>query len=453
MLLRSAGARFVLLMRFALVLTAGLSACAGGPEVRSGDEARAEDETYYGAGRGETLGTAMNAAKMDAVRNAVIDLIGEETERRNAETLEDVLYSTRNPNRFVYNETMERLRSENLGSIDEMDMVFELRIRVDIPAVQSVLDANRIVAQPGSPVAGVGDEASVPGMAPADSARADAREADTLARADRHEAWAAASPEQRSFISRYIDTMSYMVYFNEDSDADEFVRQNAVAQANRYLASNGFLAIDTAQVERLRRDQEYIYEAETGREIGMLQWIAQRLNADVYIEIDLETSHESRSDNHYGTAHVTMRIFETSTGQLLGAVTRQSPRTFSRSGTREAVLNAVQSTVYQAMPVAVEQSERQMQGYLSRGVRYELVIQNTLDARMMSEFRRRLRPRVSELITVSQTADETRYTVYYFGRIDDLEDLLYETSELVPGLQNMYHVLTRGKSMTLDTGL
>jgi len=451
------GRRKALMMLALLGVVVFLGACASTPNGSAEDEVTAEAETYYGVGRGETLGTAMNSAKIDAVRNAVIDLIGEEAERRHEATLEEVLYSTRNPNRYVYNETMERLRSENLGTIDDMEMLFELRIRVDIPAVQSVLDAHRIGARGGS----AGDEsgAHTADDAPAtgtngvtERAVADG-EVEVAARADRSEAWDEATPEQQRFINRYIDTMTYMVYFNQDSEVDEFLQQNAIAQANRYLAGNDFIAVDSAQVERLRREQEYVYEAETGREIGMLQWIAQRLNADVYIEIDLETSHDSRADSHYGTAHVTMRIFETSTGQLLGAVTRQSPRTFSRSGAREAVLNAVQSTVYQAMPVVVEQSERQMQGYLARGVRYELVIQNTLDARMMSEFRRRLRAEVSDLITVSQTADETRYTVFYFGRVDDLEDLLYETSEIVPGLQNMYHVITRGNSMTFDTGL
>ncbi len=430
----------------ALTAALVLAGCASAPETRADDEAQVARETYFGSGRGETLGVAMNAAKMDAVRNAVIDLIGEEAEQRQEGVLQDVLYSTRNPNRYVYNETMERLRSENLGTIDDMEMVFELRIRVDIAAVQAVLDANRI-----------GPLAEVDGAGEAADGREDSRrradDGEVVARLDRDDAWSEASPEQRRFISRYIDTMTYMVYFNEDSEVDDFIQRNAVAQANRYLATNDFIAVDASQIERLRRDQEYIYEAETGRGIGMLQWIAQRLNADVYIEIDLETSSESEGENHYGNAGVTMRIFETSTGQLLGAVTRQSPRTFSRSGAREAVLNAVQSTVYQAMPVVVEQAERQMQGYLARGVRYELVIQNTLDARMMSEFRRQLRPRVSDLMTVSQTADETRYTVFYFGRIDDLEDLLYETSELIPGLQHMYHVLTRGKSLTFDTGL
>ena len=424
-------------LQAAVLAAAALGACAGGAEPIPPNAVRAEEEMYYGAGRGETLGTAMNAAKIDAVRNAVIDLIGEDAERGHAATLEEVLYSTRNPNRYVYNETMERLRSENLGSLEEMDMVFELRIRVDIPAVQAVLDAHRIGA-------GAGDRAAPP---PA------AVEVEVTGPAGRAAAWESASPEQRTFVGRYIETMTYMVYFNEDSEVDAFLQQNAVAQANRYLASNGFIAVDASHVERLRRDQQYVYEAETGREISMLQWIAQRLNADVYVEIDLETSQESRGDSHYGTAHATLRIFETSTGQLLGAVTRQSPRTFSRSGAREAVLNATQSTVYQAMPVVVEQSERQMQAHLARGVRYELVIQNTLDARMMSDFRRMLSARVSDLITVSQTADETRYTVYYFGRVDDLSDLLYDISDLVPGLQNMYHVLTRGKSLTFDTGL
>jgi hypothetical protein len=60
---------------------------------------------------------------------------------------------------------------------------------------------------------------------------------------------------------------------------------------------------------------------------------------------------------------------------------------------------------------------------------------------------------VRDLITVSQTAEETRYEVFFLGRIDELEDLMYDVSALVPGLENMYQVVTRGKSITFNSGM
>ncbi|TVQ98848.1 MAG: hypothetical protein EA403_13825 [Spirochaetaceae bacterium] len=197
---------------------------------------------------------------------------------------------------------------------------------------------------------------------------------------------------------------------------------------------------------------QLVYEEETGREVSILQWVAQRLGADVYIELDAVTSGETQAGTHFGSANVTMRMFETSTGQLLGTVNRRSQRTASRSSQEDAVLNALQSTVFQAMPLVVEQSRIQMALSVSRGVRYQVVVQNSSDSRTMSEFRRRLRSRTSDIVTVSQTADQTQYDVFFFGRADELEDLIYDVSATVPGMENLYHVLTRGKSMTFNTG-
>lgn len=432
-------------------------ACASSPAPRDGSRsaAAADDrsEYYAGSGRGAGLAEAMNAAKMDAVRNAVVDMIGVEAERTNSRVLQDVLYSTRNPNLYVYNETMERTRRENLGSIDNMDMIFEIVIRVNTDAVEQVLNQHGVTSSAaatgdGRAQALVEDEQSQYGQSPA-TAGADAAGALAPQSSD----YDSASDEEQRFIRRYVDTMTYMVYFPEDSEEDAFTMRSAVAQANRYLTSNGYFAVDAAQVESLRQDQQFVYEAETGREMSMIQWIAQRLNADMYIEVDALTSSESQAGNHYATANVTLRMFETSTGQLLGTVNRRSPRTLSRSSADDATLNAVQATVFQAMPDVVDQSRIQMAGYLSRGVRYDLILTNTSDPRLISEFRRRLSARVSDMVTVSQTADQTQWAVYYFGRSDDLQDLIYDVSDIVAGLDGLYLVISRGKSLTFDTGL
>jgi hypothetical protein len=146
-------------------------------------------------------------------------------------------------------------------------------------------------------------------------------------------------------------------------------------------------------------------------------------------------------------------MFDSSTAQLLGSVNRRSQRTLSRISQEDAALNALQSTVYQAMPVAIDQSKVQMARNLSRGLRYVVTLQNTPDPRLLSDFRRQLRRSVSDLITVSQTAEQTRYEVYFFGRSDELEDTIYNVSERVPGFEGLYLVLTRGNTLTFDTGL
>ncbi len=458
-----------------LLLVSILTGCSSGSS--SSDQRVASpgaQEVFTGSGRGESLGVAIYNAKIDAIRSAVVDIVGPAAEEQNRQELEETLYTTRNPNAYVYNETMETLRRENVGTIDRMDMIYDIQIRVNRPAIEQALRSSGVLgggtglastaedrerrAQDLVAEADAEEAAEPPGtvgsQAPAPSG-ADVAGPGTPggALATQEGDWEGATEQERRFIRRYVDTMTYMVYFNEESTADAFLMRSAVAQANSYLAGAGIVAIDASQIESVRRDQQLVYEEEVGREVSIIQWVAQRLNADVYIEIDAVTAGETQGGTHYGSANVTMRMFETSTGQLLGSVNRASPRTVSRASQQDAVLNALQSTVYQAMPTVIDQARNQMASYFSRGIRYELVLQSTPDARLMSEFRRQMRRNVSDLITVSQSAEETVYEVYFFGRVDELEDQIYIVSDRVPGLEGLYLVLTRGKSLTFNTGL
>ncbi len=429
----------VLIVTVVLLVLAG---CASAPPADPGS-----DDYYLGAGRGESLGEAMNAAKMDAVRKAVIDLIGAEAEAAQAGELEDVLYSTRNPNAYVYNETMETLHRD--GSLIDGDLRYEIRIRVNVPAVRRTLEANGIRA----------DVARPPAARPADqdagATDRDERETGTVAAIPAPDP-VEVSPAERRFISRYVDTMTYMVYFADravDEIPDgEFVLRSAVNQANGYLVSRGHLVVDAAQVEQLRRDQELVYEEQTGRELSLLQWVARRLNADVYIEIDARTSSRTSGSGHYATADVTLSMYETSTGQILGSVNRRSQESFSRTSQADAAVNALQSTVHQAMPQAVDMSERQMERMLTRGIRYELVLQRPPDARSLSRFRTAMQEEVRTIATVSQSPQEVLYEVFFVGSSDDLIDLIFVVSDRVAGFDSLDLVISRGRSLTFDAG-
>ncbi|MFP4300848.1 MAG: hypothetical protein ACLFPW_01865 [Spirochaetaceae bacterium] len=438
------------------VLTAILAGCASAPESPSRQSADPQvQEVFSGQGRASSLAQAMADAKMDAVRNAVIDMIGAQTEERNRALLEEELYNARNPNAYVYPETMETLRKENVGSTEELDFIYEVRIRVNRPAIDTVLRRNGITGE------GATAEERAEGRAQDLVEEAQESGSDSPERApegtDRLETqegdFPEVGPEEERFIRRYVDTMTYMVYYDEESTQDEFLMRSAVGQANAYLTSEGMVAIDYEQVDSLKRDRQIVFEEETGREMSMIQWVAQRLNADVYIELDANSSTSSNGGNHYATATVTLRMFDSSTAQLLGSVNRRSQRTLSRVSEEDAALNALQSTVYQAMPVAIDQSKVQMARNLARGLRYIVTLQNTPDPRLLSDFRRQLRRSVNDLITVSQSADETQYEVYFFGRSDELEDTIYNVSERVPGFDGLYLVLTRGNTLTFDTGL
>jgi len=250
--------------------------------------------------------------------------------------------------------------------------------------------------------------------------------------------------------------MTYMVYFAEDAaigaEDAEFIMRSAVNQANSYLVSDGRLVVDAAQVERLRDDQQLVYEEETGREISLLQWVARRLNADVYIELDARVEGSSRSGSHYGTADVTLNMYDTSSGQILGSVNRRSQQSFSRTSQRDAIMNATLSTVYQTMPNAVEMAQTQMARNLTRGIRYEVTVQNPPDARTMSRFRSAMREEVREIASVSQSDNETVYEVFAVGSTDDIVDLVYLVSDRVAGFENLVLVISRGRAITFDAG-
>jgi len=435
--------RYVISVVIAAALV--LAGCASGPEEVASRQAR---EVYTGAGTGESLGEAINAAKMDAVRKAVVELIGAQAEAAQAERLEEVLYSTRTPNAYVYNETMETIRRD--GSLIDGDLRYEIRIRVNVEAVRTTLEVNGI----GRDATGGGGAAGADAGGEGDAGGED--DDGSVPVPD----YADVTDAERRFIAGYVDRMTYMVFFPDRAvenaaaavDDPEFLLRSAVTQANGYLVSNGHLVVDSSQVEQLREDQRLVYEEQVGQELSLLQWVARRLNADVYLELDARVSERSSGSSHYATADVTLTMYETSTAQILGSVTRRSQESFSRSSVDDAAVNALQATVFQAMPHAVQMSERQMAQTLTRGIRYELTLQKPPDARTLSRFRTAMRDEVREIATVSQSPEEVAYEVFFVGSTDDLIDMVFIVTDRLAGFEDMTLVLSRGRSVTFDVG-
>lgn len=501
--LRGSPRRSCLACAVVLILLAG---CAGAPESE-----RLERPRYRAEGSGTSLAGAMASAKVDAIEQAVVDLIGRDAAERHRHTLEEELYSTRTPNAFLYIDTMETLRKENRGTVQEPEMVYEMSIAANRQAIRRVLQAegimegngtgtaggsaasgrarelveeeNRRVETPANPDASgtgagsgeagaAGNGAGGSGAAAGNGAGTGARPASAIAVAPESDEL---TEDERRFVRTYIDAMTYMVYHDAGSASDgnrdgrgngdtagdparaaapdPFVLGSAVTQANSYLASQGQRVVQPGRVEELREERMMVLEQESGSAAGIIQWVAERLNADVYIELDARTNSSRDGDRYYATAHVTLRMFETSTGQLLGAVNRRSQRTFSRNSAEDAVLNAVQSATHQAMPEVFDQARTQMASYLSEGVPYELVMQNTPDARALSRFRRRLSDEVERVETVSQAAKQTVFRVRLYGSLNDLEDALYAVADTVPGFDQLYLVMKRGKQITVNTGM
>ncbi|MCX7027292.1 MAG: hypothetical protein NT061_07410 [Spirochaetes bacterium] len=261
------------------------------------------------------------------------------------------------------------------------------------------------------------------------------------------------SPEEQSFLVNYLSRLSYMVYYNDASGVDPRFAKMAVAQANRYLIEKmGLSVIDFDQIERNKKDQLEAYQAETGGSIDMIQYLAQKYNADVYVEIDIKASGSGIPGSWNGSAQGTMKLFETSTAILLGSIAFTSPPTFSPVSQDSAVANAIAASVWQAMPKMTEQSKALLAASLSRGVRYELVAQKIPDAKMVSQFIKALSRKFREVEQLSFSPGETRIALFVFTAKAKVQEAIYDAAATVL-MPDMYLVYMRGKSFTFNSGL
>lgn len=264
---------------------------------------------------------------------------------------------------------------------------------------------------------------------------------------------AALSPEEQAFLANYLSRLSYMVYYSDASGMDPRFAKIAVSQANRYLIEKmGLSVIDFDQIERNKKDQMDAYQAETGGSIDMIQYLAQKFNADVYIEIDLKSSVTGGSGGYSASAQGTMKIFETSTATLLGSIAFMSPPTFSPNSPDSAMSNAIAASVWQAMPKVTDQSKALFASSMSRGARYELVLQKTPDAKLVSQFVKALSRKLREVEQLNFSPNETKFSLFAFTTKAKIQEAIYDAAQaaLMP---DMYLVYMRGKSFTFNSGL
>lgn len=254
------------------------------------------------------------------------------------------------------------------------------------------------------------------------------------------------------FLNNYIENMTYMVFDAEESDADRFLLKAAVETGNAFLLKQGYRAIDSKEVEKLKKDNALIYQESTDEGMSAIQLIAQKLNADVYMEIDAVTEGGYETSGYYGSAKITLKIFNPSTGELLGSVPYTSQKTFSRVSSYDAQSNAIQSAVNKALPMAVDQAKILLAKAYSRGIRYEIIINETPDSKSMARFRKALSQNLNDIKTLYQSSAQTKYAVSFFGTIDDLEAAIYDIADSVPGFENIKLVMLRGKALTFKSG-
>ncbi|UTC89834.1 hypothetical protein E4N80_09190 [Treponema denticola] len=405
-----------------------------------------ETKEYTSMGEDSSLLRAINNAKVGAIRQGVIDIIGLQTEQSNYQKIKSIIYDTEYPNKYVVNEKMDVLQKSKNGEV----YIIKIKIPVKMNEVSAALSSAGISS--GSPSSGASMDDIVFGNGKTQesfNAAQKPKDADLILK----EAQASAEGKKNlQFLNNYIENMTYMVFDAEESDADRFLLKAAVETGNAFLLKQGYRAIDSKEVEKLKKDNALIYQESTDEGMSAIQLIAQKLNADVYMEIDAVTEGGYETSGYYGSAKITLKIFNPSTGELLGSVPYTSQKTFSRVSSYDAQSNAIQSAVNKALPMAVDQAKILLAKAYSRGIRYEIIINETPDSKSMARFRKALNGNVNDIKTLYQSSAQTKYAVSFFGTIDDLEAVIYDTADSVPGFENIKLVMLRGKTLTFKSG-
>ncbi|MCD6397812.1 MAG: hypothetical protein J7L71_09755 [Spirochaetaceae bacterium] len=409
---------------------------------------------YYAAGSGTTQSAAFNEAKMNAVKKAASDALGIASSSANRDKLENKIYISSNANAYVYNETMEILDNGN----ENGNSTVSIGIKINLEALSSVLRANEIYGNKILPQGGdvLLADMERPSFAPEPAAveTNSTENKTTEIAANSPVPSGTESPEETALINDIIGNLSFMVYYDENSSTDPFLAKTAIGVANRYLSDSGMEYVDLGQIEQIKKDQSAAYEDETGQSVSMIQWIAGKLNADIYIEIVIDANSNTKNNRYYGSASVSLKNFDASTAAGRGASYYQTvPPAMSTVSEADALNNAVASATFNAIKKAVDQARTYTRKELTQGIKYDLIIQNTSDSRLMRNFMKKMERKVKSIKRVSTSPEETKYDVRLIGRIEDLEDLVYDVSEGLAGLEGISLVYQRGNSITFDSGL
>jgi hypothetical protein len=258
--------------------------------------------------------------------------------------------------------------------------------------------------------------------------------------------------KEKQFFENYLKRLKYMMVVKEGAAVDDFQKRSVLTKGNEVLLRQGYDVVQYDQLLKNMEDQKTAYEAEAGSSMSLTQYIAQKLGADVYVELDCVPRGSAENGRYYGEANFTANMFDPSTAELIGSVTFRTDRSVSTTSQQDAIINALTAGTAQLMPRIIRDSTTVLRNRYSNGIRYQLLIQKTSDARAISTFRRNLRAKTREIVMGPSAADQTSMDVYLFGSLSDLEDACYSAFEKTPGMENAYWVYTRGKTITFNTG-
>ena len=361
-----------------------------------------------GVGKARKFQDALEIAKRDALKKAVVEIIGEENEKQNSEKLKSYVYSisdsfisgyqvtdkVKSGKQVVVYITAEISRGKLIGSIKTLEILIpEKKPKVEEKYAKS-------------PYADIINEA--------------------------------------------IDNLTYLVYFEPEdkSISDEYARL-CVNRVNNYLANKGYEYVDLERINEIKNEYMKLYE-ETQGNVSVVQLIAQALNADVYIVVDGKVEDMGEEGGlYFASASIDLKASESATGRGLGTETGYSGKIGLASGYEAARRKCVEVAVEKAIEPVINLARDYMYKAFEEGIRYEVVVQGIPSYSMLREFvdavsKTKNFRRIKE---VSAAPGQAKYYVYYMGRKTELIDEILNSVQGMPGFENFDVLVSRGNAV------
>jgi hypothetical protein len=370
------------------------------------DEDAIEKSVQNGVGKDRKFDNALDLASRDALKKVVVDIIGEESEKANKQTLTSYMYGISQSFILSY-EITEKVKSD----------------RDTIVYIRAVINKSKVEETLGTLEINIPEEVVEKDYS--DSPYADV-------------------------INEALDNLTYVVYFEPEKKKieDEYARLG-VNRVNNYLANQGYEYVDLERINEIKEEYFKLYE-ETQGSVSVVQLIAQALNADVYIVVDGIVEDAGREgDVHFASASIDLKAFESATGRGLGTETGYSGKLGLASGMDAAKRKGVEVAVENSVATVIDISRDYMLRAFEKGIRYEVVVQGLDNYRMLKVFTDGIEDTSSfrSFKEVSASAGQAKYYVYYMGRKGELIDDIMGNLLGEEGFENFNVLISRGNAV------
>ncbi len=354
---------------------------------------------------GENHLTATNKAIRKAVRKGIIVLIGRSTYRREKETIENTILERRFSKARKYTQSHEILGR----STSEGKAVVTVKVYIHLDKLKKELKVLKIPILKTSAGASRTDSESLSGI-------------------------------------ELLKGESFLVYYDEGNlNIPHELAELAVRKINNYLASQGLEYIDLRQIKKLKKDRELIEEEVSGG-LSIVQVLAQKLHADVYIVVNGTLDDGFYEGGKYQSrGGILLSAFESSTARGLGS--EQSSIKLSGKS-----LNSVQRRI--VLDTTTPSTKKLMSSiirYKGNPHVYIVTLLGDVDFDMRKTIKRALN-KDSNMVSfklISATKRKTKYKIKYRGLTNDLIEGLFKRLREKEGFEDIQIKLLRRKEIIL----